>query len=125
MSRLGICQRWYWLFSVVLFTACASGGSAIASCAFFDVPIGATTNEVIQSVGKPYAIHHKEGGAVEYEYIERMKAANRTLEEKHYFLLIKDGKVVSKRVEQYSPPPYIFDSYEMQTTQSSAESSDG
>ena len=76
-------------------------------------------------LASPMRFITKRGGAGEYEYIGRMKAGDRTLEEKHYFLLIKDGKVVSKRVEQYSPPPYIFDSYEMQTTQSSAESSDG
>lgn len=88
------------------------------SNSFYEVPVGATVQEVETSVGKPYAIHKLENGCMEYEYIERIKAAGRTLEERHYFLLIKDGKVVSKRVLQSSPPPYLFDSYEMQTTQS-------
>lgn len=85
--------------------------------AFFDIPIGSKESDVIATAGEPYAIHHKADGSVEYEYIERFKVGGRDTQERHYFLLIKDGKVVSKRVDQSSPPPYIFDSYEMQTTQ--------
>ena len=98
-------------------TACATGGSMMTNQAFFDLPIGTSQNEVIALAGKPYAVHVKDDGSVEYEYIERFKVGARETEERHYFLLIKDGKVTSKRVEQSSPPPYIFDSYEMQTTQ--------
>ena len=98
-------------------SACASGGSMMTNHAFFDIPIGSKESEVVATAGEPYAIHHKEDGSVEYEYIERFKVGGRDPQERHYFLLIKNGKVVSKRVDQSSPPPYIFDSYEMQTTQ--------
>jgi len=104
-------------FFLVLFAACTSASSIMTHQAFFDIPIGSSKKEVITIIGEPYAIHKKEDGSVEYEYIERFKVGGRETEEKHYFLLIKDGKVASKRVEQSSPPPYIFDSYEMQTTQ--------
>ncbi len=55
---------------------------------------------MIATAGEPYAIHHKEDGSVEYEYIERFKVGGRDTEERHYFLLIKNGKVASKRVDQ-------------------------
>jgi len=84
---------------------------------FYEIPVGASTSEVVTTAGEPYAIHRKEGGAVEYEYIERFKVGSRYTEERRFFLLIKDGKVVSKRTEQSSPRPYTFDSYDMQTTQ--------
>ena len=84
---------------------------------FYDVPIGASQEEVIESVGKPVAIHKKGDGSIEYEYVERFTVGARNLNERRYFILMKDGKVVSKRVEQSSPQPYGFDSYEMQTTQ--------
>jgi outer membrane protein assembly factor BamE (lipoprotein component of BamABCDE complex) len=90
---------------------------------FNDVPIGASSQEVNASLGKPYAIH-KCGDGEEYEYIERIKIGGRDAEERHYFLLIKDGQVVSKRVKQSGPLPYYlnsFDSYDMQTTQQSVE----
>ena len=87
---------------------------------FYDVPVGASTSEVVETIGKPYAINEKEDGSIEYEYIERLKAGNRNLQTRKYYLIIKDGRVVSKRVQQISPLPYYlesFDSYEMQTTQ--------
>ena len=107
--------------ALLLFAACSAGNSMMTMSAFYEIPIGSTQTEVVGTAGEPYAVHKNDDGTVEYEYIERMKAGGRTLEERHYFLLIKDGKVISKRVEQFSPPPYIFDSYDMQTTQSSTE----
>lgn len=106
---------------VLLFalSACTSGGSMMTNQAFFDIPIGTSQTEVVATAGEPYAIHKKEDGTIEYEYIERFKVGGRDTQERHYYLLIRDGKVVSKRVNQTSPPPYIFDSYEMQTTQKS------
>lgn len=83
---------------------------------FYDVPVGATQEEVVASLGKPIAIHKKADGSIEYEYIERFKTGGRTANERHYYILMKDGKVISKRVKQDSPLPYGFDSYEMQTT---------
>lgn len=84
---------------------------------FYEIPVGASKDEVVVAAGKPFAIHKKEDGSVEYEYVERFNLGSRSLNERHYYILIKDGRVVSKRVEQTSPPPYTFDSYEMQTTQ--------
>jgi hypothetical protein len=84
---------------------------------FYDVPIGASQEEVFASVGKPVATHRKADGFIEYEYVERFSAGGRTLNERHYYILMKDGKVVSKKIKQDSPLPYGFDSYEMQTTQ--------
>lgn len=85
--------------------------------AFQDVSIGTSAPDVVAALGKPYAVHKRPDGAVEYEYIERFQAGGRTINERHYYLLMKEGKVVSKRVSQGSPNPYGFDSYEMQTTQ--------
>jgi hypothetical protein len=84
---------------------------------FHEIPIGASEQEVIASVGKPYAIRQKKDGSVEYEYIERIKIGYRDAEERHYLIIMKDGVVVSKTIKQSSPTPYGFDSYDMQTTQ--------
>ena len=89
---------------------------------FSEIPIGAASSEVVISYGQPYAIHKKSDGTIEYEYLERIKAGARVLEERFYILIFKEGKVVSKQIKQSSPPPYYFDSYEMQTTQSGSAS---
>lgn len=107
-------KKWIPLF---LFVSCSLGGKPVTMDAFYEVDLSTTTPEVVALLGKPYAIHKKEDGALEYEYIERIKIGGRDAETRHYFLLIKNGAVVSKRVEQSSPLPYGFDSYEMQTTE--------
>lgn len=84
---------------------------------FSDIPIGSSSADVVIHYGQPSHIHKKGDGCVEYEYVERIKAGGRNIEERRYILVIKDGKVVSKEIKQSSPPPYTFDSYEMQTTQ--------
>jgi len=109
------------ILPLFLLSACALGGTPVTMDAFYEIDLSTTTPEVVATLGKPYAIHEKGEGCVEYEYIERIKVGARDTEERHYFILIKDGRVVSKRVKQSSPLPYGFDSYEMQTTQNGNE----
>lgn len=107
-------KRW---IPLLLFAACASGGHIATMDSFHGIPIGATQQEVVACIGKPYSVNRNCDGTVEYEYIERMKIGARDAQERRYIIVMKDGVVVSKRVKQSSPLPYGFDSYEMQTTQ--------
>ena len=111
-----------WLLLLLSFSlgSCSMSSSLVTMDSFQDVPVGASSSEVVDLLGQPYAIHKKSGGALEYEYIERLSAGSRDFQERHYFLLLKDDKVVSRRVEFSAPAPYHFDSYEMQTTQNQA-----
>lgn len=111
----------YFLSIGVFLGACASGGSVTTLDTFYDVPVGATEEEVLTQLGKPIATYRCEDGVIEYEYVERIKAGSRNLTERKYYLLIKNGKVVSKGLKRTSPPAYRYNSYEMQTTQNSNE----
>ena len=108
------------LFAIT-FASCASGHTIMTRNTFYEIPLGSSSTELVQQAGEPYAIHEKEEGGTEYEYIERIRISPIQWEERRYFLLIKDGKVISKRVEQNSPPPTMYDSYDMQTTQTNDE----
>ena len=101
----------------LLTAACASGGSVATQTAASEVAVGATVAELEEAMGQPYAKHKTSDGHVEYEYIERLKEGARNLEVRHYFFLIKDGRVAAKRTRVSKPSPYEFDSYQMQTTQ--------
>ena len=103
--------------SLILLASCFAGGSAISLDTFQEVSIGSSQPDVVTVLGKPYAVHEKSDGTIEYEYIERFQAGGRTINERHYFIIMKEGRVVSKRMSQSSPNPYGFDSYDMQTTQ--------
>lgn len=106
-----------WLLPLFIFTSCAAGGKPVSMEAFYEIDLSTTNTEVVACLGKPYAIHRKGDGCVEYEYIERIKIGGRDAEERRYYILIRDGMVISKRVKQSTPLPYGFDSYEMQTTE--------
>jgi outer membrane protein assembly factor BamE (lipoprotein component of BamABCDE complex) len=104
----------------ILLTACASGGGIMTMDSFDFVEIGASKEEVIEKAGTPYSISKKPDGSEEYEYIERIKVGNRNLETRRYLITVKEGKVVSKKVDTSTPLPYYlesFDSYDMQTSQ--------
>lgn len=73
---------------------------------FDQIKIGTDVMDLKAEVGKPYAIHAKEGGTDEYEYIERVNSGNNLIAENHYFLIIKDGKVIGKYMSREGPPPY-------------------
>jgi hypothetical protein len=85
--------------------------------AFNDIELGESPSQVVAAVGQPYSINRKDSETVEYEYIERIKAGGRDLEDRRYIITIRDGKVVNKQVQYSSPAPYLYDSYEMQTSQ--------
>lgn len=103
--------------SILLLTLACSNGGHMSLHTFNDIELGESSAEVVSTVGEPYAIRQRGDGTVEYEYIERIKAGGRDLEDRHYVITLKDGKVVSKDVKYASPAPYLFDSYEMQTSQ--------
>ncbi len=105
------------LLPLFFLASCAMGSRVVTMDAFHGIDLSTPTPQVVATLGQPYAIYHKGDGTIEYEYIERIKIGGRDAEERRYYILMRDGVVISKRVKQSSPLPYGFDSYEMQTTQ--------
>ena len=70
------------------------------------VQIGTSAAALQEKIGKPYAIHAKEDGKQEYEYVERIDSGNNLIAENHYFLIIQNGKVVGKYMSRERPPAY-------------------
>ncbi len=71
-----------------------------------EIHTGTTVGTLTQEVGHPYAIHAKEGGIEEYEYIERIDNGMTLVSENHYFIIVKDGEVIGKYVKREGPPAY-------------------
>ncbi len=97
--------------------SCANGRQLMTMEQFYDYPIGMTSDELIGKAGQPYDTKTIDDGQVEYEYIERIMIGNRFAETRHYFFILKDNKLQSKRIEESTRPPRIPDSYQMQTTE--------
>lgn len=95
--------------------SCSPGHRIVTMQAFSDIPLGATPQEVKEMAGSPYRVRKIDSETEEYEYIERIRANGRELEERHYYIRFKNGKVVEKKMAQDSPPPFDLGSYELQT----------
>ena len=105
------------IFTSLCLASCSIGGGLMTMNEYQEISIGSTRSEVIATAGEPTSITKKDDGSIEYEYVERIKVGYRDLVERRYIIVLKDGVVVCKRVDQSSPLPYAFDSYDMQTTQ--------
>jgi hypothetical protein len=91
------------LFSLA---SCFSRPALMTYADYDKVETGTSIATLQSEIGKPYAIHTKEGGIVEYEYIERIDTGNNIVAENHYFLIVEEGKVVGKYMNREKPPAY-------------------
>ena len=100
--------RILFLFLIALFplASCFSRPTVMTSGEYDKIQMGTSVSELRSEVGKPYAIHKKDHGVEEYEYIERIDTGNNLVAENHYFLVIKDGKVVGKYMNRERAPAY-------------------
>jgi hypothetical protein len=82
-----------------LFACAAWAGSKVATDMAFDqIDVGATEAELKQKIGSPYAVKNLSNCEKEFEYIERVIIDDRMIEMRHYYFVIKDGMVASKRM---------------------------
>lgn len=95
-------MKYFASFSLIivfcLLTSCFSRSAAMTNESYNMIQLGTPVTELSSEVGRPYAIHNKEGGIQEYEYIERIRNDRSLVGENHYFLIVKEGRVVGKRM---------------------------
>ncbi len=94
------------LFLCVVLCSCFTRPALMTRDSFDGVEIGTPIDQIQTEVGSPYAVHSKGGDAQEYEYIERIDLGSQTVLENHYFLIVREGRVVSKRMTQERSPAY-------------------
>lgn len=96
---------------LVLLTACFSRSAIMTRSSYEEISIGTPISNLKAKVGEPYSIQEQPNGTEEYEYIERIPLGSEVIEENRYYLVVKNGQVVSKRMNQKSPPAYdlIYD----------------
>lgn len=85
---------------------CACSSQMMTRKNFEDVQVGSSMTDVQKRVGSPYAVRKGANGTEEYEYIERFYLNDEVIEENHYILVVKNGQVVSKRLNDKTPPSY-------------------
>jgi outer membrane protein assembly factor BamE (lipoprotein component of BamABCDE complex) len=95
------------IVAVLLFcSACSSHSALMTYAEYAELPVGTTVTEVETKIGQPYAVRKQKDGTEEYEYIERIDSGNNIVAENHYFLIVREGKVIGKRMNRQKPPAY-------------------
>ncbi|NGX28959.1 MAG: hypothetical protein K940chlam1_01149 [Candidatus Anoxychlamydiales bacterium] len=105
----------------ILVFSCASGGKVMTAESFSEVSIGMSSDEMQKKFGKPYSIKDLGEGEVEYTYIEKIHMGSRVLQERHYLIILKNGRVTATKTRDYSRPAWQRNSYEMQTSYNKEE----
>lgn len=105
------------LLITVMLSACSMGNKAITMDQFYTIPIGSTVQEMEETAGKPYSRSKRSDNRWEYVYVERFAVGGRVRQSTRFIFLVKDGRVVEKKYETESTPPYEINSYELQTSQ--------
>jgi hypothetical protein len=106
------------VFCLFFCVACAAGNKIMTTENYSEIDVGMSVQDLKNQVGEPYSIKQYNDGVKEYEYIERLVVPDRTVETRHYFFIIKDEVVVSKRMEQedYYKPLLERNAYDLQTS---------
>ncbi|MEM8727266.1 MAG: hypothetical protein AAGE99_00925 [Chlamydiota bacterium] len=73
---------------------------------YAEVEVGTDATDIERRFGKPYQIVSRERNRETYEYIEKITMGNQVIEQRRYYIVIQDGKVVGKYMKLSSPPPF-------------------
>src|SRR5579872_2363451 len=85
-------------FILVIMCSCFSRSVIMTRKNFDTVTMGTSEEQVKEMAGKPYAVHKRANGVLEYEYIERIDTGDHFVTENHYLISFQGGKVISKRI---------------------------
>ena len=108
---------------VLLLSACSHHRIMTMDC-YASISLGMSKTELVEIYGSPYSTCQRNNGVIEYTYIERLNLGNTTMQERTYYILVQNDKVVAKRYTTETPPNYMKNSYFYQTAQGDEESID-
>ncbi|MBM3208293.1 MAG: hypothetical protein FJZ57_06805 [Chlamydiae bacterium] len=99
-------NKWKYVLLAALLCGCFSRHTYITHERFDSVQVGDPISVIVDEAGEPYAQRKMKNGEIEYEYIENFSRGTVLIYENHYFFLVKDGKIVNKKMVQKQEDPY-------------------
>lgn len=99
-------NKWLSLLLLTLLCGCFTRSAYITQEKFNNVQVGEPIATVVKEAGEPYSIRKKSAGVEEYTYVESITTGARLVYENHYVFIVKDGRVVGKRIGQEREPGY-------------------
>jgi len=102
------------IFFLLLLSGCASRHAMMNRDTYASVDIGSPIQQVEKTCGKPYQITSKGGNTDTYEYLERITMGTQTVQVRHYYLVVSNGKVVGKYM-RFTETPAIYDELDQES----------
>lgn len=99
-------MRCLFVFGLIFLLGCATNSEVMTRDKYAEVEIGMKASDIEHRFGKPYQIVSREGDKETYEYIEKITMGNQVIEQRRYYIVIQDGKVVGKYMKFSNPPPF-------------------
>lgn len=90
-----------------LFSSCYTARQNVfTECAFGKITIGDSIQSVVDLYGQPFQIFSIGRELYEYEYLERWFIGKEAIVQKKYYFLVRDNKIINKRIRTTIPPSY-------------------
>ncbi len=95
----------------LMLCGCFGRSTLMTRSNFQSVELGEPVSSVEKRSGNPYAVRPLKDGSYEYEYVEKIWMGGEVIEVNHYYIVIKDDKVISKHMNRKKPPAFdeIYD----------------
>jgi hypothetical protein len=95
-----------YLFLMILLCGCFTRSAYLSQETYNSIQVGESISTVVDKAGDPYTVRTLKSGEQEYEYIELFSTGTSLVYYNHYFFVVKDGKIVGKRMVYRQEPPY-------------------
>ncbi|MDJ0651677.1 MAG: hypothetical protein QNJ27_01505 [Simkaniaceae bacterium] len=99
-------MKYLFFLGLLFLLACAIHPKVMTRDKYARVEVGMKASDIEHRFGKPYQIVSREGGKETYEYIEKIKMGNQVIEQRRYYIVIQEGKVIGKYMKLSNPPPF-------------------
>lgn len=99
-------MKYIFLLCLLFLAGCGASGEVMTRDKYAEVQVGMSAQEIEKQYGKPYKIVSKGGGQETYEYIEKITMGTHVIEQRRYYIVVEDGKVIGKYMKVSNPPPF-------------------
>lgn len=94
------------IVGLLFLVGCATHAEIMTRDTYAELEVGTKASEIERRFGRPYQIVSREGDKETYEYIEKITMGNQVIEQRRYYIVIQEGKVIGKYMKLSNPPPF-------------------
>lgn len=102
----GFFMKYILIVGLFFLVGCATSGDIMTRDRYAEVQLGMDAKDLEKQFGKPYKIVSRGDGTETYEYIEKITMGTQVIEQRRYYIVIEDGKVIGKYMKLSNPPPF-------------------